>query len=129
MRVPLFTQAAAATGTAAEPGVGTVVIIGMLIVFSALAVIYLVMMIMERIFRPGAKDSTVQCPFDGRLDTIVAAGAVEKGAVAAIATDSEGRRNEILSPISGNAKFQVKEGDAFRRGDTLFTVEKEADKS
>lgn len=122
----------AATEPARAPldiSVGSVILVGILIVFAVLTIIFLVMTLLERIFRSRGRKSSVRCPFDGVLDKIVATGSVEKDAVAAIATDSEGRRNEILSPIAGQVTFVIHEGDAFKQGDTLFTVEKEAAKS
>lgn len=119
--------AAASADASSDIGLGTVVIVGLLIVFAALTVIFLVMVLMERIFRPGKKVLRVQAPFDGQLDTVVASGAVKKDAVAAIVTDAHGRRSEVLSPAAGVLLFSLAEGASFKRGDILFKVEKEAE--
>lgn len=123
----LVTQAADGASADRGYGLGTVIIIGLFIVFAALAVIYLAMKLMELAFRPRAKDEpVVRAPFDGRLDAIVARDVVAKDDVVAIATDHKGTRNEILSPMAGAVIFTARTGDDIRRGDPLFTVKKEA---
>jgi predicted deacylase len=96
--------------------------VGLLIVFSVLGIIFLCMQIMERAFSR-KEAAAVDCPFDGVFDQTLAKGRVAQGAVVALVTDTNGRRNEIMSPAAGRIKYALKPGDRFKTGDAMFTIE------
>lgn len=107
--------------------VGSTVITGLLIVFSVLAVIYVCLMIMERVFHRTKKTvKTVVSPLAGRVESVRnIARAAKDDAVLVIASDS-GACVEVLCPEAGKLNVFVKSGDAVRSDERLFTIETEA---
>ena len=104
--------------------IASTVIVGMLIVFAVLAIIYLCLVVMERAFRPDAKDKTVvvESPLAGRVSRIVSGGAVKKSETVLELATADGDA-AILAPKKGRANLAVQTGDTVAKGDTLFTME------
>ncbi len=107
--------------------VGATVVVGMLIVFSVLAIIFLSLVIMERVFRPKkaaqADAVAVTAPFGGVFEYAVADGIVQEGDVVAVVSDSAGTKSEILSPASGKVQLSLQSRNSIKKGEVLFTIE------
>ncbi len=103
------------------------VVVGLLIVFAVLAVIYICLVVMERIFRSkaAARTHSVTAPFGGSVQSLSAGGNVGEGTVVAVVRDDAGAAFELLSPVSGTLKQNVQGGASFQKDDTLFWVESE----
>lgn len=101
------------------------VVVGLLIVFSVLAIIYVCLVIMERVFRKNNAPETnaVTAPLGGTVNALSPEGAVSEGSVVAVLRDKNGADYEIMSPVSGTLKFKVQNGATVRKNDTLFWVE------
>ncbi len=109
--------------------VGSTVVTGLLIVFSVLGVIFLCMLLMERVFRKdktkkGTK--TVVSPLAGTVESVrnLASAAADEPVL--VIESESGAYNEVLCPESGKLTLLVKPGDRVRSGDRLFTIEREA---
>lgn len=110
--------------TAADVGITSLV--GMLIVFAVLAVIFLCLSIMERIFRvkkPSAEVKTVVAPFSATIESVSSVSSVKVGDAVLTAVSESGTMNQIFSPETGTIKFAVNAGDHVKKGAALFTVE------
>ncbi len=106
--------------------VGITVVVGMLIVFAVLAIIFVCLTIMERIFsvkKPAAKVKTVVSPFNATIESVASLTSVNVGEAVLTAVTDKGAMNQIFSPEKGEIKFSVKAGDHVKSGATLFTVE------
>ena len=100
------------------------IFVGILIVFSILAIIWLCLVIMERIFSVKKQDDKVfLSPFEGKLLSITAGSRVAAGDVVMIVADSSGAQNEIYSPQSGKLVIELEPGASFKKGDTLFSID------
>ena len=106
--------------------VGVTVVVGLLIVFAVLAVIYVAMMIMQSFFTKKEKKAaayTVVAPFDAAVDYLVAAnGNVAENDVVMVVSGVTGK-NEVLAPAAGKLKISVQKGASVQKGDTLFTID------
>lgn len=110
--------------TAAD--VGVTCLVGVLIVFSVLAVIFICLSIMERIFRgkkPTSAVKTVVAPFAATIESVSSVTSVKVGDAVITAVTESGTMNQIFSPEAGTVKFLVSAGDHVKKGAKLFTVE------
>ncbi|MEA5051046.1 MAG: OadG family transporter subunit [Oscillospiraceae bacterium] len=118
----------AGSSTFSASQVGVTVLVGMLIVFAALTVIYLCMMLMERVFHNSGKGKadTVVSPSAGTVESVRNIAHAAKDEAVLVLVSDTGAASEVLCPDNGKINVFVKAGDRVRSGDRLFTLEKEA---
>ncbi len=97
-------------------------VVGILIVFAVLAIIYLVMLIMGRILADKGDRTIVVSPFDCTVRSVVEGPRANEDDVVATVADDDGEISEILAPSSGLITFKVREGDRVKKGAQLFVI-------
>ena len=108
-----------------NPGAGSVFIsciVGILVVFAVLAIIYFAMLVMSRLIAGGSR-LKVTSPFDCTVQSLVEGPRTNEDDVVVVVATDNGEVAEILSPASGRVTFRVKKGSKVRKGQTLFIIQ------
>lgn len=106
--------------------IGTTVLMGMLIVFGVLAIIYFALVVMGKLMggvtKKSAKAFEVTAPFDGTVDYLVAGSRNVAANDVVLVMSAPSGKNEVLAPSAGALKISVVKGASVKKGDTLFTI-------
>ena len=108
-----------------NPGAGSVVItciVGMLVVFAVLAIIYLSMLVMSRALASN-NNVAVTSPFDCTVQSLTGISRANENDVIAIVVNDKGEVGEILAPTAGVVSLRVSEGSKVKKGQKLFVIQ------